>query len=61
MIEIKRNCSSSVTDRGDKITFGSISITISGEFYYNFKDLMNEYPNQKPIELLRWLIETELI
>ena len=61
MIEIKRNVSSSVTDRGDKITFGDFTITISDDHYIAFREMMNEYPNKKPTELLGWLIESELI
>lgn len=61
MIEIKRKCSSSVTDRGDKITFGDFTITISDDHYIRFRELLNEFPNRKPVELLSWLIEAELI
>ena len=61
MIEVKRNCSSSVTDRGDRITFGDITITISDDNYIKFRELMNEYPERKPLELLAWLITAELV
>lgn len=61
MIEIKRNCGSSVTDRGDKITFGDFTITISDDHYIKFRELMNEYPTVKPITLLESLIEQGLM
>ena len=61
MIEIKRKCSSSVTDRGDKITFGDFTITISDDHYIRFRELMNEFPNMKPVTLLESLIEVELM
>ena len=50
-----------MTDRGDRITFGDFTITISDDHYIRFRELMNEFPNRKPVELLSWLIEAELI
>lgn len=61
MIEIKRNCSSSIRDYGDKIIFGSFTITINNFHYTNFRKLMDKYSSRPPIEILRWLIESELI
>ena len=60
LIEIKRRCSSSVTDRGDRITFGDFTITISDDHYTRFRELMNKYPDVKPVDILSWIIELEL-
>ena len=56
MIEIKRKCSSSVTDRGDRITFGDFTITISDDHYIIFRETMNKYPGLKPTEILEMII-----
>ena len=43
MIEIKRNCSSSIKDRGDYVTFGDFTIRISGDFYIKLMEIRNQY------------------
>lgn len=42
MIEIKRNCSSSIRDHGDCVTFGDFTIRISGDFYIRLMEIKNE-------------------
>ena len=60
MIEIKRNCSSAVTDRGDRITFGDFTITISDDDYIKFREIMNKYPVLKVVNILEILISEGL-
>ena len=60
MIEIKRNCSSSVTDRGDRMTFGDFTITLSDDDYIRFREMMNAYPGLKPAEILEMIMTTGL-
>ena len=59
-VRIKRNCSTSIRDRGDGLTFGDITITIDDDHYIKFRELMNEYERDAPT-LLQWIIEAELI
>ena len=60
MIKIKRNCSSSVTDRGDRITFGDFTITISDDDYIIFREAMNIYPGLKAADILEMVISEGL-
>lgn len=43
MIEVKRNCSSSITRRPDKITYGDFTITISGRDYEMLKKILDKH------------------
>lgn len=43
MIEIKRNCSSSITRRPDKITYGDFTITISGYDYEMLSKILDKH------------------
>ena len=60
MIEIKRNCSSAVTDRGDRITFGDFTITNSDDDYIKFREAMNKYPGLKVANILEIMISAGL-
>ena len=42
MIEIKRNCSSSIMDNGDLMSFGDFTIRFTGDHYIMFMETMNE-------------------
>ena len=55
-ITIKRNCSSSITTREDKITFGSISITLDLAAFDSWNKIKDNYPMATAIDLLRWVI-----
>lgn len=55
-ITIKRNCSSSITTREDKITFGSISITMDLAAFDSWNKIKDNYPTATAIDLLRWVI-----
>lgn len=55
-ITIKRNCSSSITTREDKITFGSISITMDLAAFDSWNKIKDNYPTATMIDLLRWVI-----
>lgn len=41
MIEIKRNCSSSITDHGDSLTFGDFTIRFTDDEYIMFMQFVN--------------------
>lgn len=43
MIEIKRNCNSSIKDHGDSVTFGAFTIRITGDFYIKLMEIRNQY------------------
>ena len=43
MIEVKRNCSSSIRRSEDKITFGSFTITIANQDYERFSKILDKY------------------
>ena len=55
-IMIKRNCSSSITTREDKITFGSISITMDLAAFDSWNKIRDNYPGVPATDLLRWVI-----
>ena len=57
---IKRNCSTSIKDRGDGLTFGDITIRIDGDHYIKFRELMNEY-NAPAMALLEALLEEVIL
>lgn len=42
MIELKRNCSSSVRDTGDSVVFGDFTIRISCDYYIRLMEIKNE-------------------
>lgn len=42
MIELKRNCSSSVRDTGESIIFGNFTIRISCDYYIRLMEIKNE-------------------
>ena len=41
MIEIKRNCSSSIKDGGDRLTFGDFTIRFTDDEYIQFMEFAN--------------------
>ena len=43
MIEVKRDCSSSVRDTGDKIIISSFTVRIDDIHYIMFREMMNEF------------------
>lgn len=49
MIEIKRNCSSSITRRPDKITYGDFTITISGNDYEMLKKILDKHDSNATV------------
>lgn len=56
MIDVKRNCSSSVRTTLDKITFGDFTITIDGEDFERWKKLKHDSGGLSDVVLLRDLI-----
>ena len=60
MIEVKRDCSSSVRDTGDKIIVSSFTVRITDDDYIRFRVMMNEYNCDAP-KLIQWMIESELV
>lgn len=61
MIEVKRNCSSSIrdSDGGASLTFGSFTIKFTGAAYHNFKYLM-EIREDEAQQLLASIISVGL-
>lgn len=59
-VRIKRNCSTSVRDRGDALTFGDITITIDGDHYIKFRELMN-VTNVPAMAVLEALLEEVIL
>lgn len=57
MIEIKRNCSSSISDRAEhhKITFGDFTIVLSYDDYGLFSDIRSEL-KLSPIDALQEIL-----
>ena len=45
MIEIKRNCSSSIREQKDKITYGDFTISITGSDYEMLSKILDKYDN----------------
>ena len=54
MIEIKRNCSSSVRRSPEKVTYGDFTITISGSDYARFEKILDKYAD-RPARAL-WIV-----
>ena len=46
MIEIKRNCSSSIKQSEEKISFGDFTIVVSGGDYATFEKILSKYQNK---------------
>ena len=59
-VRIKRNCSTSIRDRGDGLTFGDITITLDDDHYIKFRELMNE-ANVPAIAVLEALLEEVIL
>ena len=52
MIELKRNCNSSVKDTGESVIFGAFTIKIAGDFYIRLMEIKNELNSDLQISLL---------
>ena len=46
MIEIKRNCSSSIRQREDSVSYGDFTIVISGKDYAIFEKILSKYKDK---------------
>lgn len=56
MIDVKRNCSSSVRTTLDKVSFGDFTITIDGDDFERWKKLKHDSGGLSDVVLLRDLI-----
>ena len=61
MIDVKRNCSSSVRTTLDKITFGDFTITIDGDAYELWRKVRQQLADKSDTGILSAVIYAGLL